>query len=74
MEEGKYVTSDEYHEMECPHCGYKNDMMESLDDLVTLWGEESVQERECRGCEKIMFIKENVSRSWDIAKKEEDLD
>ena len=64
-----------YDEIECPHCnkelGIEGD---DLADLITYWGENGSIEWKCNGCDEEFVIKEEVSRSWKVAKTDEDLD
>ena len=67
-------TFNKYEEISCPHCGENQGIdSENLSGLVTYWGEDGAEKMECVDCEKDFYIKEEVSRHWDIAKLEEDL-
>lgn len=75
MAEIKYDTYNDYQDIICPHCETKQNIeSESLDGLVTYWGEEGPVEWECGACDKKFFIKEQVCRNFEVAKTEEDLD
>ena len=59
----------EEREIRCPHCG----MLQSDDDgqyPVTYHGEPEITEMDCEECEKKFFIKENVSRTYEVSKDE----
>ena len=61
---------DDYNEIECPHCGNNAVDFENLEGIVSYWGEGGADERVCGDCDKTFFIKEVVSRSFEVAKKE----
>ena len=74
MDEEKVTTVDDYNEIPCPHCKQiQPDMFESLSGLVTYWAEEGAQSMECVYCDKEFWLQEEVSRTWEVAKTEKDL-
>lgn len=62
----------EEREIRCPFC---NTLQENDDNQypVTYWGEPEVSEMDCQDCEKKFFVKENVSRTYEVAKEEKEL-
>ena len=62
----------EEREIKCPYCG---NIQEEDDGQypVTYHGEPSVSEFCCQGCDETFFVKENVSRTYDVEKTEEEL-
>ena len=64
-----------YDEIECPYCNREQRIEgEDCGDLVTYWGGDGCVDWECKYCDKEFVIKEEVSRSWEVAKTDEDLD
>lgn len=60
----------EEREIRCPHCH----ALVNNDDgqyPVTYWGEPEVTEMECVECDKKFFVKENVSRTYEVSEKED---
>ena len=57
----------------CPYCGEEM----SNDDgqyPVSYWGEDEDKEVDCESCDKTFFIKEHVTRDYEVLKKEEEHD
>jgi len=64
---------EEEREIKCPYCG----CVQENDDCqfpVTYHGEPSITEFECQECEKTFFVKEHVSRTYDVGATEDELD
>jgi len=63
----------------CPHCNKLNYDPHNhysdfeLNNLVTYWGEDGPQEVYCEHCDALFWVKENVERTFDCAKTENDL-
>jgi len=59
-------------EIACPHCG----TTQSNDDYqypVTYWGDDSYHEMECEECNRKFWVKEDVRRTYRVAKTYEEL-
>ena len=73
---------EEAESIRCPHCQHCQhaqdlDELAEYDQLVTLWGDNNgpaVTEVECGSCEKAFQVRENVTRTFDVAKMDEELE
>ena len=73
------IDFEEFHkkcqrerEIRCPHC----DTLQENDDgqyPVTYWGDDSYTEMVCQECEEKFWVKENVTRTYDVAKTYDEL-
>ena len=57
---------DDVSKIVCPNCDEIQGIELSESGLVTYWGEESVKWK-CGECRKEFFIRERVSRYWEVA-------
>lgn len=55
----------EAEQVRCP-CGYVFDQ-EDLQGLITYWGEDGPQERECPRCECKLIVTECVERTYEVS-------
>jgi C4-type Zn-finger protein len=51
-------------EIFCPYCK-KEQSVETKQGLISYWGEEDIQERQCELCDKFFFVKEIVEREFE---------
>lgn len=55
-------------QIRCPSCGYVFDDNEDKMGLVTLWGEDGRQQRECPECELELIVTESVQRTYEVTR------
>ncbi len=60
MERPEGITNSE---VICPYCGEEQDISEAR-RLVTYWGEDGPQQRDCDHCGLSFMVEEHVSRSF----------
>jgi DNA-directed RNA polymerase subunit RPC12/RpoP len=63
--------------IKCPYCRHvyyePGGDTEDMQDLITYWGaEDGPVEVECSECEKTFLVKEDVERTYEVMKPEED--
>lgn len=73
------AAREEAESIRCPHCQHVQDLEElaDYDELVTLWGDNNgpaVTEVECEECSEAFLVREQVSRTFDTAKMDEDFE
>lgn len=52
-------------DIRCPACGHVWDPSD-IGDYVTCWGEDPAEKSECPECETVLWIKEEVTRTFEV--------
>lgn len=60
----KSKKNDSMYGVTC-RCGYDFDS-DDLNGLITYWGEDPAQEMECPSCERVLTVKEVVTRVFEV--------